>query len=190
MAARGQVINHCSTHRQIASWVNTPGTAKEAICPVCVCPILIVLAHGRVMAQTACRTPARSAHPRAALPQPTKHKLVQEAQTTLPLPQQATQPRAQMALIPKTTCVWPALQASAEKLCIPFVVVCCTQIRGKKKMYSHLFQFRHKQHPWQLWCIPHQVLPSLAYISALSLWEKETEDKMSLNYLKIIEDKK
>lgn len=105
--------------------------------------------------QTARRSPAHSAHPRVALHQPTKYKLVQEAQTTFPLPQRATQPCADMALIIKTTCVWPTLQPSAEKLCIPFVVVCCPQTRGRRKMYSHLFQLRHKQHPWELWCIPH-----------------------------------
>lgn len=153
MAASGQVTNHCSTHRQIPSSVNTPSTTKEAICLVCVCSILIVLVHARVMSRTARRSPARSAHSRVALHQHIKHKLVQEVQTTFPQPQQATQSCAHGTntkdnLFPQ--CVWPTLQASAEKPHVPFVVTCCPQIRGKRKMYSHLFQFRHKQHPWEL----------------------------------------
>lgn len=141
-----------------------------------------------LMSQTARRSPAHSAHLGVAMHQPTKHKPAQEGETAFPLPQQATLPCTHMARIPKATCslcVWPTSQGSVEKLRVPFAVVCCPPIRGRKKMYSHLFQFRDKQHPWELRCTTQQVLPSLAQILALSLLERETEDKMSLNHLKI-----
>lgn len=41
-------------------------------------------------------------------------------------------------------CVWPTLQATAEKLCVPLGVV-CYDVRGRNKMYSQLFQFRYNQ---------------------------------------------
>lgn len=99
-AARGQAINHCSAQRQTSSWVNIPNTIKDDICPAGVVPFPVP-AHGKLCP----KLPAGAQHtlfiPRVALHQPTKHKPVQDVQGTLPLPQQATQPCAQMALQPR-----------------------------------------------------------------------------------------
>lgn len=103
------------------------------------------------------RSPAHSAWPGVAVQQPSKHKLIREVQTTFPLPSKLCSHvhvwhESQDNLFP--LCAWPALQATAEKLWVPLVVV-CYHVRGRNNVYSHLFQFRHKQHPWALWYIPH-----------------------------------
>lgn len=85
--------------------------------------------HGRVMAQAARGSPAHRTCPWVALHQPTQHKLVQQAQTAAPAhyaaPAHDTHSPDMFPL-----CVWPTLQASAEKPHIPFVVVLRPQIRG------------------------------------------------------------
>lgn len=119
-----------------------PLTSCPAMYPVCVCLTLNSLGTSWI----AQKSPAHPAWPGLVLQQPSKHKLIWKYK---PLSQVAWIPRQ-----PVPFCVCPTLQATAEKLCAPLVVV-CYHMRGRSKVYSHLFQFTHKQHLWELWCIPH-----------------------------------
>lgn len=133
MAARGQIINHCSSHRLIPSWVNTPSTLKKPF-------VLYVYVHPHSLSTWQSYVPNSPQEPSTLCSPQSSTAPAYQAQTSSGSTKHfPTAPASSTAMCTNTQdnlsplCLWPTLQASTEKRCATFEAVCCPQIRGEEE---------------------------------------------------------
>lgn len=141
VAARGQ-DDDCPTHRQIPPALP------------CILYVYAPFSQSRHMSWTVHGSPEHPAWPGGAFQLPSKHKLILEVQTTFPLPSKlCSHVHIQHEFQDN---LFPLCLANFTSYCRKWPLCCFAMTwEGGVRCYSHLFQFRHKQHLWELWCIPH-----------------------------------